>query len=249
MISETHNTDCVKFLASLKSKSIDLGIVDPPYGIGADKPSKKPCQVLQKNGSILRVKNNEYTHKDWDNYAPGGDYFAQLDRVCKNVIVWGGNYSGLQGGYICWDKLNGESDQLGCELAYCILNNRTDMVYYMWSGMFQGIYCGRDLRAAMVQQGDKSKNEKRIHPTQKPVILYKWLLTNYAKPGDKILDTHMGSQSSRIASWDMGFDYIGCELDKEYYRDGEARFKAHTAKPVLFAPEEMYNFKQTELFE
>jgi len=94
----------------------------------------------------------------------------------------------------------------------------------------------------------RNTSEKRIHITQKPIALYKWVLTNYAKPGQKIFDPMMGSQSSRIAAHDMGFDYWGCELDADYFRDGEARFKAHIAKPVLFAPEEMYNFKQTELF-
>jgi len=95
----------------------------------------------------------------------------------------------------------------------------------------------------------RNTTEKRIHITQKPVALYKWLLTNYAKPGHKIFDPMMGSQSSRIAAWDMGFDYWGCETDLDYYRDGEARFKSHTAKPVLFAPEQMYNFEQAKLFE
>lgn len=88
----------------------------------------------------------------------------------------------------------------------------------------------------------------RIHPTQKPVALYKWLLTNYAKPGDKILDTHLGSGSSRIAAWDMGFDFWSYELDPDYFAAQEARFKAHIAKPVMFAPEEMYQFEQTKLF-
>lgn len=241
-ISIVQNMDCKEAMKQFPDKFFELAIVDPPYGIGADKPTKKPCRVLQKNGSVLKVNNKDYTHKDWDSAVPDGEYFAQLHRVCKNVIVWGGNYFGLTGGYICWDKLNGESDQFGCELAYCSLNKRTDVVYYMWSGMFQGVYCGKDLKKALIQQGDKSKNERRIHPTQKPISLYKWLLQNYAKPGDKILDTHLGSGSSRIAAWDMGFDFWGYETDVDYYNDEENRFEAHRSKPAIFAPEQMYDF-------
>ena len=96
-------------------------------------------------------------------------------------------------------------------------------------------------------QGDA--NNKRFHPTQKPIALYKWLLTNYAKPGDKILDTHLGSGSSRIAAYDMGFDFWGYELDADYFAVMEARFQAHILKPVLFAPDQMYNFEQKKLFE
>ena len=95
----------------------------------------------------------------------------------------------------------------------------------------------------------RNTTESRIHPTQKPIALYKWLLQNYAKPGDKILDTHLGSGSSRIAAWDMGFDFWGYELDKDYFEAQEKRFAAHIAKPTLFAPEQMYNFEQAKLFD
>lgn len=232
-VSEVKLMDCVKYMAGLKTKSIDIGIVDPPYGIGADKPTRKPNVAIQKNGSLLRTPNNAYTHKDWDDFAPGGDYFSQLERVCKNVIVWGGNYSGLQGGYIVWDKLNGGSDQFGCELAFQSFNNRTDIVYFMWSGMMQGVYCGKDVRMALQQQGNKALNEKRIHPTQKPIALYEWLLKNYAKPGDKILDTHLGSQSSRIAAYKLGFDFYGTEIDEQYFNEGCARFEKSIAMPLF----------------
>ena len=135
---------------------------------------------------------------------------------------------------IVWDKLNGESDQMDCEIAFCSFNKRTDLVYYMWSGMFQGMYCGKEIRKALVQQGNKKLNEHRIHPTQKPVALYRWLLQNYAKKGDKILDTHLGSMSIAIACDMEGFDLTGCELDPEYYRDGIKRLETFRSQTTLF---------------
>ena len=106
----------------------------------------------------------------------------------------------------------------------------------MWQGMFQGVYAGKDVRKALVQQGNKRLNEKRIHVTQKPVILYKYMLKNYAKPGDKIGDFNMGSQSSRIAAHDMGFDYWGCENDPEIFQDGCKRFEDHILQLTIFQP-------------
>jgi site-specific DNA-methyltransferase (adenine-specific) len=217
-------------MKSLPDNYFDLAIADPPYGIGASKPSKKPSNILQKNGSIMSASVTDFGKKDWDNNIPTQEFFDELRRVSKNQIIWGANYFGLQGGMIVWDKINGNSDQYDCEIAYQSFNKRTDLVHYMWNGMFQGKYCGRDIRQAAVQQGNKALNEKRIHPTQKPVILYEWLLNNYAKKGDRIFDPMMGSQSSRIAAYRLGFDYVGCELDKEYYDKGCNRFTSIFSK-------------------
>lgn len=140
----------------------------------------------------------------------------------------------MAGGRIVWDKLNGSSDQFDCEIAYNSFNKRTDIVYFMWCGMFQGVYCGKDIRKALVQQGNKALNEHRIHPTQKPVALYKWLLTNYAKPGDKILDTHLGSGSICIACHDLGFELTGIELDNDYYEAAKKRIMDHQLQGKLF---------------
>jgi site-specific DNA-methyltransferase (adenine-specific) len=140
----------------------------------------------------------------------------------------------LIGGRLVWDKLNGDSDQYGCEIAYVSLNKRTDIVYYLWSGMMQGILCSKDVRKSLVQQGNKSLNEKRIHPTQKPVALYKWILDKYSKQGDKIIDTHLGSGSIAIACHDYGFDLTACELDSEYYEKAIQRIKNHTNQQKLF---------------
>jgi|688.fasta_scaffold69399_2 site-specific DNA-methyltransferase (adenine-specific) len=229
------NEDNMLLMSRYPDNYFDLAIVDPPYGIGADKPSKKPTLVKQKNGQNLKVKNsNQYTQKNWDNQIPNKEYFDELKRISKNQIIWGANYFGLIGGCLVWDKLNGDCDQFDCELAYNSFNNRTDLVYFMWQGMFQGIYCGKDIRKALIQQGNKQLNEKRIHPTQKPILLYKWILDKYAKKGDKILDTHLGSGSIAIACHDYGFELTACELDKEYYEKAIERIKNHTKQLNLF---------------
>ena len=213
-------------MPSYPDKYFDLAIVDPQYGIGASNPSKKPESVLQRNGSRLYVASNKHKQKEWDNEKMPSEYFTELKRVSKNQIIWGENYYGIfAGGRIVWDKLNGESDQFDCEIAYCSMNQRTDLVYYMWQGMFQGIYCGKDINKALIQQGNKSLNEERIHPTQKPIKLYKWLLSKYAKPNDKILDTHVGSASSLIACEEMGFEYTGFELDSDYFNAANKRLE------------------------
>ena len=224
MTSEVFNTDCLEYMRTLPDKAFQLAIADPPYGIGADKPAKKPGMIRQKNGSYLPVTLNDYGKKDWDAEAPRREFFDELMRVSENQIIWGANYFGLKGGMLVWDKMNGHSDQFGCEIAWQSFDLRTDIVHYMWQGMFQGEHCDIDIRRALGQQGNKSLNEQRIHPTQKPVALYAWLLKNYAKPGDRIFDPMMGSQSSRIAAYKMGFDYVGCELDKEYFDKGCERF-------------------------
>lgn len=197
----------------------DLAIVDLEYCIGASKPSIKPNIVTQNNGKKSKIKQPNYKQKDWDLKLSDNEYLLELFRVSKNQIIFGGNYYGLKGGYIVWDKLNGESDQYGCELAWCSLNSRTDIIYYLWRGMFQGIYCGKDIKKALIQQGNKGLNEERIHQTQKPVILYEYLLRNYASEGFKIIDTHLGSGSIAIACNNLGFELVACELDTDHHED------------------------------
>ncbi len=148
MTSEVFNTDCMEYMRTLPDKAFQLAIADPPYGIGADKPAKKPNVVKQRNGSWLKVPHCEYTHKDWDTRTPEQAFFDELTRVCENVIIWGANYFGLAGGMIVWDKMNGDSDQYGCEIAYQSFNQRTDIVHYMWQGMFQGECCSTDVNIA-----------------------------------------------------------------------------------------------------
>ena len=230
------NENNMELMARYEDKHFDLAIVDPEYGIGASKPSKKPNKAKQKNGSILNVRSVNYVHKNWDSKAADVSYFRELKRVSKNQIIWGVNYYDfiLKGGRIVWDKINGESDQYGCEIAYCSLNNRTDIIRYLWSGMFQGLHISKEIAKANIQQGNKSLNEIRFHPTQKPVKLYEWLLMNYAKEGDKILDTHLGSGSIAIACHNLKYDLTACELDKEYYDAAMLRLKQHQKQIRLF---------------
>ena len=217
--------DCMDFLYTVPDKAFALAIIDPPYGVGADKPHKKPSIARQRNGTYLRVKTNNYDPKEWDSTPPDERFFDELFRVSRNQIIFGANYFGLKGGMIVWDKLNYGGDQYGCEIAYQSFNQRTDIVHYMWRGMIQGAYCGDDVGRALIQQGNKKLNEKRIHPTQKPVALYAWLLQHYASKGDNILDTHLGSGSSRIAAFKLGFDFTGIEIDPDYFALQEARFR------------------------
>ena len=224
----------MELMARYPDNYFDLAIVDLEYCIGASKPSIKPNTAVQKNGNKLKIKQPNYIQKDWDFKLSSDCYLKELFRVSKKQIIFGGNYYGLKGGYLVWDKLNGESDQFDCEMAWISDSKRTDIIYYLWAGMFQGVYCGKDVRKALVQQGNKQLNEKRIHPTQKPVKLYEWLLMNYAKEGDKILDTHLGSGSIAIACHNLKFDLTACELDTEYYEASLKRLAQHKAQTVLF---------------
>ena len=218
-ISETYNIDVMEYLNGVEDGAFDLAICDPPYGIGEDGGSFRG-----RNGQGHRVLEK----KDWDKSRPEKRFFDEIFRVSQNQIVWGGNYFTdylfPSRGWIFWDKLMGGDFSDG-ELAWASFD--------------------RVLRKFTMC----NKMHGKTHPTEKPVELYLYQLANYARPGDKIFDPMMGSQSSRIAAWDMGFDYVGCEKDEDYFRDGEARFKKHVAnKTTLFAPEQMYNFEQTKLF-
>jgi site-specific DNA-methyltransferase (adenine-specific) len=219
--SIAENRDCMNAMLDFPDKYFELAIVDPPYGIGAQEGfGKWQSKKFRKSG------------KDWDSTIPNFEYFEEVRRLSKNQVIWGGNYFGLPASrcWIVWHKGAGMQGRTyaGAELAWTSFDANTAIFEY----------------DALANQDFKA----RIHPTQKPVALYKWLLSNYAKPGDKILDTHLGSGSSRIAAWDMGFDFWGYELDADYFAAMEARFKAHVSKPVLFAPDEMYNFEQGKLF-
>lgn len=232
-ISEMHFGNSTEGMKEFPDNFFDLAPVDIEYDLGASKPSIKPLSVKQKNGNSLKINNPVYQNSDWDFKKSDEEYFYQLFRVSKRQIIFGGNYYGLQGGYLVWDKLNGETDQFGCELAWLSFTKRTDMVYYMWSGMMQGVYCGKDVRQAIIQQGNKQLNEKRIHETQKPVKLYSWILDNYANKGDKILDTHVGSQSLRIASYKKGFDFWGWENNRNHFENGNKRFSKEISLPLF----------------
>ena len=160
--------------------------------------------------------------------VPDEHYFHELFRVSKHQIVWGCNYFNFTfgPGRIVWDKCNQNTAYSDCEIAYCSMHDTIKLFRFMWNGMCQG----KSVNQGHIMQGNKGLNEKRIHPTQKPVALYKWALQNYASPGWSILDTHLGSGSSRIACWDGGFDFWGWEIDPEHFARQENRFKQHTAQ-------------------
>lgn len=208
-LNKLYNIDCMEGMKLIPDKYFDLAIVDPPYFTG---PNKRKFYGRNINKLKIRRKNYEPI-ESWD--IPSKEYFEELKRVSKNQIVWGINYFDcyLGPGLIIWDKVNGESTFSDCEVAYCSMHNKTKMFRYMWNGMMQG----KSISEGHIMQGDKSKNEVRIHPTQKPVNLYKWTLLNYAKTGDKILDTHVGSASSLVACYEMGYDFLGFEKDKNMF--------------------------------
>jgi len=203
------NMDCMELMKEFEDNHFDLAIVDPPYGIG---------ESGKKRGMGTSCMAGEYTVKDWDKEAPKKEYFEELCRVSKNQIIWGANYYPHllkpSMGWIFWDKV-ASGDFSDGELAYTSFNKALKKFEFAWMGM---------------RQGDMSKKEIRIHPTQKPVRLYTWLLQNYAKDGDKILDTMVGSASSLIACHQLGFDVVGCELDEEYYNLAQQRIKEETAQ-------------------
>jgi site-specific DNA-methyltransferase (adenine-specific) len=199
----------------IPDKFYDLAVVDPPYGIGEDGKSS------HSRGRKGKVK--KYTAKNWDNSAPNKQYFNELLRVTKNQIIWGANHFISQipfnsSCWIVWDKDN-SGDFADCELAWSSFNSAVRKFKYRWNGMLQQ---------------DMKNKQIRIHPTEKPVKLYEWLLINYAKEGDKILDTHGGSQSSRIACYNLGYELDIIELDQEYFDQGNKRFEEHKQQLRLF---------------
>ena len=221
------NVDCMEYMRTLPDKAFDLAIVDPPYGIGEDGGKSRSKFVTQKNGNRLYVEDGHYEKTGFDIAPTRQVFFDELFRVSKAQIIWGANYFTLpRAGAIVWDKCNDGSDQSDGEIAFNSLTNRVDIFRYMWRGMMQG----KSISEGTIQQGNKALNEKRIHPTQKPVALYEWLLMKYAKEGWRILDTHLGSGSSRVAVYNLGFEFVGCEIDPTYFQLQEQRFAEHTAQ-------------------
>ena len=211
-----HLGDCLEAMKEMPDNAYDLAIVDPPYGIDV---------MNQKQGEGGGVaKKIQYTKKDWDKSAPNEDYFNELRRVSRNQIVWGANHFISKLPYdsscwIVWDKDNGTTDFADCELAWTSFTTAVRRIKWKWAGMLQQ---------------DMKNKEVRIHPTQKPVKLYEWLLDNYAKEGDKILDTHLGSGSIALACHNRKFDLDAWEIDEEYYNNAKKRVEQHMAQQTLF---------------
>ena len=207
------HADCMEIMKQLPDKWADLAICDPPYGIN-----------IISNGQVggeKCAKVSQYQPSKWDISIPKGTYFNELMRVSENQIIWGGNYMieylDNTPCFIVWDKDN-TGNFADAELAWTSYKTPTRIFKYRWNGMLQQIM--------------KDK-EDRIHPTQKPVQLYKWLLKNYASPDFKIIDTHLGSGSSAIAAYDFGCDFVGCEIDKDYYEAALKRFETYKLQTKL----------------
>jgi len=217
---EITNEDNMELMKRYPDNYFDLAIVDPPYGI--NHANKAGEQSGQQYGNAAAKKKN-YKSKDWDLKIPNDLYFNELKRVSKNQIVWGGNYMTKylepKSGWVFWDKNNGDNNFSDGELAWTSFDCGLRKVDVTWNGMIQY---------------DMKNKEDRFHPTQKPIKLYKWLLDKYAKQGDKILDTHLGSMSIAIACHDYGFELDGCELDEDYFNKGIERVKNHVAQTKLF---------------
>lgn len=250
MINIVHLCDYIDFMPQCRDNQFDLGICDPPYFSGPEKRkyygNKTGKSFHSKTGVKQHIKRIEYSVSEkWT--IPDHKYFNELKRISKNQIIFGINYYDiyLGSGRIIWDKINQGSSFSDCEIAYCSIHDSTRLFRYMWNGMMQG----KSVIEGDIQQGNKNKNEKRIHPTQKPVALYKWILQNYATTGQTIFDSHVGSGSSRIACYDLGFDFTGCELDPDYHVAQEERYKRHISQQPLFEPEELRQPEQVDLFK
>lgn len=216
--SVTHNMDCLAAMRAMPDKCFDLAVVDPPYGIG------ESGEKNHTRGKFATAQNYKpFAGRDLE--PPPADYFTELTRVSKNQIIFGANHfadrlpSPASSCWLVWDKENGATDFADCELAYTSFGSAVRIFRFRWQGMLQG---------------DMKNKEIRIHPTQKPVALYRWIFQNYTKPGDRILDTHLGSGSSRIAAYDAGLDFTGYEIDPDYFEAQERRYQQHTAQLTMF---------------
>ena len=208
---ELLNCDCMEYMATLKDKAFDLAVVDPPYNVGASDGSFGNRGYDSQTSNLKHYANHDKT--------PDATYFSELRRVSINQIVWGANYYPeyfTHSGAIVWHKKN-DNPLSDCEIAFQTFNKLVKYCWCEWQGFLKG--------------GEKGI---RIHPNQKPVALYQWLLKNYAKPGQRILDTHLGSGSSAIAAHYFGCDFVGCEIDVDYFNAAKERFDRETRQVAMF---------------
>ena len=215
--------DNMELMKRYPDNYFDLAIVDPPYGIDAD--NKNNGKNSDRHEKTSKAKINTYKKTNWDSDIPNDDYFNELFRVSKKQIIWGANYFGLVGGMIYWHKNVTMPTYSTGELAWVSWMNKLNFVDIAWHGMIQH---------------DMKNKENRIHPTQKPVQLYKWILKNYAQEGFKIIDTHLGSGSHAIAVEEMNsfekmnLTLTACEIDEEYFAETKQRIINHTNQQKLF---------------
>lgn len=225
-LDQAFNLDCMELLKELPDNCIDLVLTDPQYGINAAGNKKsRNRKIKHAKGYTLDPIEYKYSVKNWDKEKVSKKYIKEIFRVSKNQIIFGVNYFSdlheFTSGRIVWDKVNGDSSYSDCEIAYCSYHDSTRLVRYMWNGMLQG----KSISDPEIQNGNKTKNEKRIHPTQKPVKLFDWILKKYSSEGDIVLDPFMGSFSTAISCSHFNLQWLGCEKDKEYFRDGYYRYE------------------------
>lgn len=209
------NCDNIEFMKTKPDNYYDLAIVDPPYGIDADVKNNTDKKQSKKSAS----KSKKYGDQSWDSCIPTEEYFAELKRVSKKQIIWGANFFNLQGGMLYWHKNVTMPTYSTGELAYLSWLNKIDFVEITWHGMLQY---------------DMKNKEDRIHPTQKPIMLYRWLLDKYAEKGNKIIDTHGGSFTNAIACDMEGFDLDIIEIDGTYFNNGVQAFDKYKQQLKLF---------------
>lgn len=212
--------DCMEGMRETPDGYYDLAVCDPPYGINAASVLSGP---RRKSGKGSACKS-AFDQKDWDCETPNEDYFKELFRVSKNQIIWGANYmvENLQNsqGWIVWNKNNGTTNFADCELAFTSFDKATRMFTFTWNGMLQG---------------NMKNKEQRIHPTQKPIALYDWIYKNYLPNGGKVIDTHLGSGSNRIAADKAGnIDFTGYELDPDYFAAHLTRYQNYKMQLKMF---------------
>jgi len=217
-ISEVYLMDCVEGMKHYPDKYFDLAVVDVPYGLGM---GKETSSASFKSEKWKGAKPKGYTAKEWDKQPPPLEYFYELFRVSKNQIVWGANHFISRMPYdsacwLVWDKKNGENTFADCELAWASFDKAVRKFEWLWNG-FQ-----------------KQRPEERIHPTQKPIALYDWIFTNYSEEGMKVLDTHLGSGSSRISANKNKLNFVGFEIDEEYFNKQNKRYADFTAQTRLW---------------
>ena len=234
MSSIVYNEDCVQGMKRFPDKHFDLAIVDPPYGIGRSDNKKTIGRNKSRKNGIN--KRTDYKNKKWDSEPPKAEYFKELFRVSKNQIIWGANHFISRmpfdsSCWIVWDKMMDMDTYASGEMAWTSFKTPMKIVVLKHSGFRRGVTIGRESK---IKYNEPFSGAMDIHPTQKPTELYDWILSQYAVKGNLILDTHLGSGSSRIACEKAGLDFTGFELDQDYYEAQEKRFKDHLKQPRLF---------------
>lgn len=242
--NEAFNIDCMEFMSKLADKSYKVGSADPVYGIDGNSHRNN-----ESRGKA--TKSKKYHNALWCQPKTNNDYFIEFKRVTEHQIIFGANYFSIISGsefktprrneyeqfikeyptnWIIWDKVNSTTSFNDCELIWVSFPVPTEIFYFMWSGMMQG----KSHLDGLTMNPYKHKNQKRIHPTEKPFSVYRYLLSKFATADTTILDTHMGSGSQRIVCWDLNLNYTGLEIDKQYFDDEEFRFNNHVSQLRLF---------------